>query len=250
EERLDHINNIEILKINEYMEIEANTRKNLELTRNLNSNTKENSLINILDQADTVMGSRMIHEWLERPLIDKEKINRRLDLVDGFYKDNILSRNISNLLNNVYDLERILAKISYKRANARDLISLKNSLRDIPELKKILINSSDKLIKNLGENLPDIGDIYQIIDHAIIDDPPINITEGGIIKDSYDKGLEELKKASDNAENRLISYESEQRELTGIKNLKIIYNKNNGYSIEVTKSNVDKVDKSYIRKQT
>lgn len=250
EERLDHINNIEILKINEYMEIEANTRKNLELTRNLNSNTKENSLINILDQADTVMGSRMIHEWLERPLIDKEKINRRLDLVDGFYKDNILSRNISNLLDNVYDLERILAKISYKRANARDLISLKNSLRDIPELKKILINSSDKLIENLGENLPDIGDIYQIIDHAIIDDPPINITEGGIIKDSYDKGLEELKKASDNAENRLISYESEQRELTGIKNLKIIYNKNNGYSIEVTKSNVDKVDKSYIRKQT
>ena len=250
EERLDHINSIEILKINEYMEVEANTRKNLELTRNLNSNTKENSLINILDQADTVMGSRMIHEWLERPLIDKEKINRRLDLVDGFYKDNILSRNISNLLDNVYDLERILAKISYKRANARDLISLKNSLRDIPELKKILINSTDELIKNLGENLPDIDDIYKIIDNAIIDDPPINITEGGIIKDSYDKGLEDLKKASDNAENRLISYESEQRDLTGIKNLKIIYNKNNGYSIEVTKSNIDKVDKSYVRKQT
>lgn len=250
EERLDHINSIEILKINEYMEVEANTRKNLELTRNLNSNTKENSLINILDQADTVMGSRMIHEWLERPLIDKEKINRRLDLVDGFYKDNILSRNISNLLDNVYDLERILAKISYKRANARDLISLKNSLRDIPELKKILINSTDELVKNLGENLPDIDDIYKIIDNAIIDDPPINITEGGIIKDSYDKGLEDLKKASDNAENRLISYESEQRDLTGIKNLKIIYNKNNGYSIEVTKSNIDKVDKSYVRKQT
>ena len=250
EERLDHINSIEILKINEYMEVEANTRKNLELTRNLNSNTKENSLINILDQADTVMGSRMIHEWLERPLIDKEKINRRLDLVDGFYKDNILSRNISNLLDNVYDLERILAKISYKRANARDLISLKNSLRDIPKLKKILINSSDELIKNLGKNLPDIDDIYKIIDNAIIDDPPINITEGGIIKDSYDKGLEDLKKASDNAENRLISYESEQRDITGIKNLKIIYNKNNGYSIEVTKSNIDKVDKSYVRKQT
>ena len=250
EERLDHINSIEILKINEYMEVEANTRKNLELTHNLNSNTKENSLINILDQADTVMGSRMIHEWLERPLIDKEKINRRLDLVDGFYKDNILSRNISNLLDNVYDLERILAKISYKRANARDLISLKNSLRDIPELKKILINSTDELIKNLGENLPDIDDIYKIIDNAIIDAPPINITEGGIIKDSYDKGLEDLKKASDNAENRLISYESEQRDLTGIKNLKIIYNKNNGYSIEVTKPNIDKVDKSYVRKQT
>lgn len=250
EERLDHINNIEILKINEFMEIEANTRKNLELTRNLNSNTKENSLINILDQADTVMGSRMIHEWLERPLIDKEKINRRLDLVDGFYKDDILSRNVSNILDNVYDLERILAKISYKRANARDLISLKNSLRDIPKLKITLLESSNKLIKNLGENLPDIEDIYKLIEKAIIDEPPINITEGGIIKDSYDESLDELKKASDNAENRLISYENEQRELTGIKNLKIIYNKNNGYSIEVTKSNIDKVDKSYIRKQT
>lgn len=250
EERLDHINNIEILKINEFMEIEANTRKNLELTRNLNSNTNENSLINILDQADTVMGSRMIHEWLERPLIDKEKINRRLDLVDGFYKDDILSRNVSNILDNVYDLERILAKISYKRANARDLISLKNSLRDIPKLKITLLESSNKLIKNLGENLPDIEDIYKLIEKAIIDEPPINITEGGIIKDSYDESLDELKKASDNAENRLISYENEQRELTGIKNLKIIYNKNNGYSIEVTKSNIDKVDKSYIRKQT
>ena len=250
EERLDHINKIEILKINEFMEIEANTRKNLELTRNLNSNTKENSLINILDQADTVMGSRMIHEWLERPLIDKEKINRRLDLVDGFYKDNILSRNVSNLLDNVYDLERILAKISYKRANARDLISLKNSLRDIPKLKNTLINSSDILIKNLGDNLPDIEDIYKLIEDSIIDDPPINITEGGIIKEAYDEGLDELKKASNNAENRLITYENEQKELTGIKNLKIIYNKNNGYSIEVTKSNIDKVDKSYIRKQT
>lgn len=250
EERLDHINNIEILKINEFMEIEANTRKNLELTRNLNSNTKENSLINILDKADTVMGSRMIHEWLERPLIDKDKINRRLDLVDGFYKDNILSRNVSNLLDNIYDLERILAKISYKRANARDLISLKNSLRDIPKLKDTLLDSRNKLIQNLGANLPDIEDIYTLIEDSIIDDPPINITEGGIIKESFDESLDELKKASDNAENRLISYENEQRELTGIKNLKIIYNKNNGYSIEVTKSNIDKVDKSYIRKQT
>lgn len=250
EERLDHINNIEIININEFMEIEANTRKNLELTRNLNSNTKENSLINILDQADTVMGSRMIHEWLERPLIDKEKINRRLDLVDGFYKDNILSRNVSNLLDNVYDLERILAKISYKRANARDLISLKNSLKDIPKLKNTLLDSSNKLIKNLGENLPDIEDIYKLIDDSIINDPPINITEGGIIKESYDKSLDKLKTTADNAENRLISYENKQRQLTGIKNLKIIYNKNNGYSIEVTKSNIDKVDKSYIRKQT
>lgn len=250
EEKLDHINNIEILKINEFMEIEANTRKNLELTRNLATNSKENTLISILDKADTVMGSRMIHEWLERPLIDKDKINRRLDLVDAFYKDNILSRNVSNYLDNIYDLERILAKISYKRANARDLISLKNSLRDIPELKNLLTKSSNNLVKNLGINLPEIDDLYELIENSIVHEPPLNITEGGIIKTNFDKKLDSLKELADNAEDKLIEYENKQKDLTGIKNLKIIYNKNNGYSIEVTKSNIDKVDSSYIRKQT
>lgn len=250
EEKLDHINNIEILKINEFMEIEANTRKNLELTRNLATNSKENTLISILDRADTVMGSRMIHEWLERPLVDKYKINRRLDLVDAFYKDNILSRNVSNYLDNIYDLERILAKISYKRANARDLISLKNSLRDIPELKNLLTKSSNNLVKNLGINLPEIDDLYELIENSIVDEPPLNITEGGIIKNNFDKKLDSLKELADNAEDKLIEYENKQKDLTGIKNLKIIYNKNNGYSIEVTKSNIDKVDSSYIRKQT
>lgn len=250
EEKLDHINNIEILKINEFMEIEANTRKNLELTRNLATNSKENTLISILDKADTVMGSRMIHEWLERPLVDKDKINRRLDLVDAFYKDNILSRNVSNYLDNIYDLERILAKISYKRANARDLISLKNSLRDIPELKNLLTKSSNNLVKNLGINLPEIDDLYELIENSIVDEPPLNITEGGIIKTNFDKKLDSLKELADNAEDKLIEYENKQKDLTGIKNLKIIYNKNNGYSIEVTKSNIDKVDSSYIRKQT
>lgn len=250
EEKLDHINNIEILKINEFMEIEANTRKNLELTRNLATNSKENTLISILDKANTVMGSRMIHEWLERPLIDKDKINRRLDLVDAFYKDNILSRNVSNYLDNIYDLERILAKISYKRANARDLISLKNSLRDIPELKNLLTKSSNNLVKNLGINLPEIDDLYELIENSIVDEPPLNITEGGIIKNNFDEKLDSLKELADNAEDKLIEYENKQKDLTGIKNLKIIYNKNNGYSIEVTKSNIDKVDSSYIRKQT
>lgn len=250
EEKLDHINNIEIIKINEFMEVEANTRKNLELTRNLSTNNKENSLISILDRADTVMGSRMIHDWLERPLIDKEKINRRLDLVEAFYRDNILSRNVSNLLDSVYDLERILAKISYKRANARDLISLKNSLRDIPKLKNILTESKNVLIKNLGINLPDIEDIFKLIDKAIVDEPPINITEGGIIKNQFDKALDDLKEMANSAEDKLIDYENKQREETGIKNLKVIYNKNNGYSIEITKSNIDKINPSYIRKQT
>ena len=196
------------------------------------------------------MGSRLINEWLERPLIDEAKINRRLDIVEYFYNNQIDSLNISNYLKNIYDLERLVGKISYKRANARDFISLKNSLEDIPYLKDFLSNIEDDNIKNLGINLPDVSDLYNLLDEAIIEDPPISITEGGIIKESYSEELDKLKKDSNNALNKLKDYELEEKEATGIKNYKIVYNKNNGYSIEITKSNLDKVPNSYVRKQT
>ena len=250
DDKLAHINNLEVIEINDYLELEANTRKNLELHRNLNNNSKEDTILNILDQADTVMGSRLINEWLERPLIDEAKINRRLDIVEYFYNNQIDSLNISNYLKNIYDLERLVGKISYKRANARDFISLKNSLEDIPYLKDFLSNIEDDNIKNLGINLPDVSDLYNLLDEAIIEDPPISITEGGIIKESYSEELDKLKKDSNNALNKLKDYELEEKEATGIKNYKIVYNKNNGYSIEITKSNLDKVPNSYVRKQT
>lgn len=249
-DNLVHINNIDILEINDYMELEASTRKNLELSKNLNNNTKENSLLSIIDKADTVMGSRMISEYLERPLIDKRKIERRLDIVEVLFKDRILANNISNLLSDVYDLERLIAKISYKRANGRDFISLKNSIANIPKLKDILRSYSDTNISNIGENIPDVNDIFDLIDKAIVEDPPIAISEGGIIKDSYNDELDKLKESSSNAQSALIKYENEEREKTGIKNYKIVFNKNNGYSIEITKSNLDKVPDSYVRKQT
>lgn len=249
-DNLSHINNIEILEINDYMELEASTRKNLELHRNLNNNGKENTLLSILDKADTVMGSRMINEYLERPLIDKDKINRRLDIVETLLNDSILSNNISNLFSDIYDLERLVGKISYKRANARDFISIKNSISNIPKLKEILMNHEDPNIKGLGLSIPEIDSIYQLINNAIVDDPPLSITEGGIIKKDYDNKLDDLKNLSTNAQDKLIAYENREREKTGIKNYKIIYNKNNGYSIEITKANLDKVPKSYIRKQT
>ncbi|BFL72439.1 DNA mismatch repair protein MutS [Anaerococcus nagyae] len=248
--KLNHINNIEVLEISNYLELEANTRKNLELHRNLNNNSKEDTVLKILDQADTVMGSRIINEWLERPLIDIEKINRRLDIVDYFKDNTIDSQNVSNYLSDVYDLERLLGKISYKRANARDFISLKNSLKNMPNLKKYLSDINDSNIKNLGLNLPEMDELYELLDKAIVDDPPISITDGGIIKENFNDNLDKLKSDSKNALEKLTNYEIQERETTGIKNYKIVYNKNNGYSIEITKSNLDKVPNSYIRKQT
>ena len=249
-DNLVHINNIDILEINDYMELEASTSKNLELSKNLNNNTKENSLLSIIDKADTVMGSRMISEYLERPLIDKGKIERRLDIVEVLFNDRILANNISNLLSDVYDLERLIAKISYRRANGRDFISLKNSIANIPQLKEMLISYEDTNISNIGENIPEVSDIFNLIDKAILEDPPIAISEGGIIKESFNDELDKLKESSANAQNSLIKYENEEKEKTGIKNYKIIFNKNNGYSIEITKSNLDKVPASYVRKQT
>lgn len=250
DENLKHINNIEVLEISNYLELEANTRNNLELHINLNNNTKDDTVLKILDQADTVMGSRIINEWLERPLVDLDKINRRLDIVEYFFENTIDSQNISNFLNDIYDLERLVGKISYKRANARDLISLKNSLKNIPDLKKYLEKSEDENIKNLGLNLPEVNSLYKILEEAIVDDPPISITEGGIIKIGFNNYLDDLKNESENAVSKLAEYESKEREKTGIKNYKIVFNKNNGYSIEITKSNLDKVPDTYIRKQT
>lgn len=250
DDKLRHINNIEVLEISNYLELEANTRSNLELHRNLNNNSKDDTVLKILDRADTVMGSRIINEWLERPLVDIERINRRLDIVEYFYNSPIESQNISNYLNDIYDLERLVAKISYKRANARDLISLKNSLKNIPKLKKYLEKSEDENIANLGLNIPNVENLYEILRNSIVDDPPISITEGGIIKESFSEDLDILKNESEGALNKLTQYESEQRDKTGIKNYKIVFNKNNGYSIEITKSNLDKVPDNYIRKQT
>ena len=250
DDRLIHINNLKILEISHYLQLEANTRKNLELHRNLNNNSRDDSVLKILDQADTVMGSRLINDWLERPLIDKEKIERRLDIVEFFTKNPIDSQNISNYLNDIYDLERLIGKISYKRANARDFISLKNSLRNIPSLKSYLENIDDENIRNIGINLPDVSDIYKLLEESIVDDPPISITEGGLIKKGYNSKLDELKEDTKNALTKLANYELSEKEKTGIKNFKIVYNKNNAYSIEITKSNLDKVPDNYVRKQT
>ncbi len=247
---LAHLNEIEILEISSYMQLDANTRRNLELHTNIDKKGKENSLFKLIDKADTVMGSRLLNEWLERPLIDKEKIEKRLDLVEYFYLNTDISHKITFYLDDIYDLERIIGKISYQRANARDFISLKTSLRNIPEFKKYLSKLDNKDIVSFSKNIPDVSNIYEILDKSIINDPPIVITEGGIIKEGFNDDLDKLKESSISAEKDLINYEKDEKEKTGISKLKINYNKNNGYSIEVTKANTHLVPDYYIRKQT
>lgn len=249
-ENLAHLNQIEILEISSFMQLDANTRRNLELHSNIDKKGKENSLIKLIDRADTVMGSRLLNEWLERPLIDKAKIEKRLDLVEYFYQNTDISKKISFFLDDIYDLERIIGKISYKRANARDFISLKTSLRNIPEFKRFLSKLDNKDIVSFSKNIPDVSNIYDILDKSIINDPPISITEGGIIKEGFNDDLDKLKESSLSAEKDLINYEKDEKEKTGINKLKINYNKNNGYSIEVTKANTHLVPDYYIRKQT
>ena len=249
-ENLAHLNQIEILEISSFMQLDANTRRNLELHSNIDKKGKENSLIKLIDRADTVMGSRLLNEWLERPLIDKAKIEKRLDLVEYFYQNTDISNKISFFLDDIYDLERIIGKISYKRANARDFISLKTSLRNIPEFKRFLSKLDNKDIVSFSKNIPDVSNIYDILNESIINDPPISITEGGIIKEGFNDDLDKLKDSSLSAEKDLINYEKDEKEKTGINKLKINYNKNNGYSIEVTKANTHLVPDYYIRKQT
>ena len=249
-EKLAHINDIEILDISSYLQLDANTRRNLELHTNIDKKGKENSLFKLIDKADTVMGSRLLNEWLERPLIEKEKIDKRLDLVEFFFLNPDLSNKVSYFLDDIFDLERIIGKISYQRANARDFISLKTSLRNIPEFKRFLQGLDNKDIVSFSKNIPDVSNIYKILDKAIVDDPPILITEGGIIKEGFNDDLDKLKKSSLSAENDLLLYENEEKEKTGINKLRINYNKNNGYSIEITKSNLHLVPENYIRKQT
>lgn len=249
-EKLAHINDIEILDISSYLQLDANTRRNLELHTNIDKKGKENSLFKLIDKADTVMGSRLLNEWLERPLIEKEKIDKRLDLVEFFFLNPDLSNKVSYFLDDIFDLERIIGKISYQRANARDFISLKTSIRNIPEFKRFLQGLDNKDIVSFSKNIPDVSNIYNILDKAIVNDPPILITEGGIIKEGFNDDLDKLKESSLSAENDLLLYENEEKEKTGINKLKINYNKNNGYSIEITKSNLHLVPENYIRKQT
>lgn len=247
---LDHINKIILYNNTKYMCLDINARRNLELTEKLRDKSKKGTLLWVLDKTSTSMGGRRLRRWINDPLLDIEKINKRLNSVKELKDNPILRGDIADLLKKVYDIERLVGKISYGNANARDLISLKNSVKQLPELKKIMSNTESTLLKELHNELDILEDIYNIIDVAIVEEPPISVKEGGIIKKGYNEEIDKLKMATTDGKNWLIQLEANEREKTGIKGLKVGFNKVFGYYIEVTKSNISLVPDRYIRKQT
>ena len=247
---IDHINKITMYNISKYMSLDINARRNLEITEKMRDKSKKGTLLWVLDKTSTSMGGRLLRRWLNDPLIDVLEINKRLNAVKEL-KDSIMLRGeIIDNLKKVYDIERLAGKMAYGNANARDMVTLKNSLTKLPELKKVLSNCNDEYLKQCFENLDELQDIFELIDKAIVDDPPMTIKDGGIIKLGYDEEIDKLKTATTNGKKWIIDVETKERELTGIKNLKVGFNKVFGYYIEVTKSGLSQVPDRYIRKQT
>ena len=247
---LDHINKISVYQLSKYMALDINARRNLEITEKLRDKSKKGTLLWVLDKTSTSMGGRLLRRWLNDPLIDVKEINARLEAVSEL-KDNLMLRgDIIENLKKVYDIERLSAKMTYGNANARDMLTLKNSLMKLPELKSILKNTNSEMLKDLYNKLDELQDIYLLIEKAIVDDPPMTIKDGGIIKLGYDEEIDKLKTAQTDGKKWLIELEAKEKEETGIKNLKIGFNKVFGYFLEVTKSYLSQVPDRYIRKQT
>ena len=247
---LDHINKITVYNISKYMSLDINARRNLEITEKMIDKSKKGTLLWVLDKTSTSMGGRALRRWLNDPLIDTAEINRRLESVKELKDDVILRGDVIENLKKVYDIERLAGKMAYGNANARDMITLKNSLSKLPDLKKVLANVNSSMLKDLYENLDELQDIYELVDKSIVEDPPMTVKDGGIIKLGYDEEIDNLKTATTEGKNWIIQLEAEEKEKTGIKNLKVGFNKVFGYFIEVTKSNLDQVPERYIRKQT
>lgn len=242
-----HINKISFLNAENTMGMDANTRINLELTQR--AGKKKGSLLSIIDRTSTSMGARMLHRWLKQPLRDQKMVEDRLDIVEALVNNYQIRITLGKLLGRIYDIERLTGKFAYSKANGRDALSLKDSIAPIPELILTLKNADQQALIEKSAIDP-LQDIFDLLDASIVDDPPILITEGGIIKPGFNQELDQLKSGSVNGKERLLEYEAQEKKRTGIKNLRIVYNKKSGYAIEITRSQVDKVPIHYVRKQT
>ncbi len=247
---LAHFTHLYPYLTSKYMLLDSSTRRNLELTETLREKQKKGSLLGVLDKTKTAMGGRLLRKYIEQPLIDREKIEQRLDAVDMLGRNSVDRDEIREYLNTVYDLERLLGKVSYKTANPRDLIALRNSLAMLPSIKTLLGGLDVELLKRIDGHLDPLQDILELIDRSIIEEPPIAIRDGGIIKEGFDETIDALRNAKTDGKKWLAALEEEDRERTGIKNLRIKYNKVFGYYFEVTNSYQHLVPDDYIRKQT
>ncbi|MDM1003222.1 DNA mismatch repair protein MutS [Clostridium perfringens] len=248
---LTNINDIEVYSLVDFMTIDLSSRRNLELTENLREKSKKGSLLWVLDKTETSMGSRMLRRWIEEPLVNKEKITLRLNAVEELFNDLSLNDSLKEALHDIYDIERILGKISNKNANAKDLIALKTSIGKIPNVKGIIENCTSSLLKNYHHNLDDLRDIYDLLEKSIKEDPSLTLKDGDLIKDGFNGEIDELRLAKTNGKDWISSLENREREFTGIKSLKVGFNKVFGYYIEISKANYSSIPEGrYIRKQT
>lgn len=247
---LENLNVIKLYRQNEFMSLDMSARKNLELTKRIKDGTKKGTLLSVLDKTMTAMGGRMLNTWINAPLIGKYQIENRLDAVEEFKENIILKGQLRELLRKVYDIERIAGKVAFSTINARDLIVLKNSIEFLPEIKEKMQETKTRLNREIANGLDSLKDIYDLIDKTIVDNPPITITEGNIIRPEINEELYELKQIGEKGKNWIISLEEQEKQKTGIPKLKVGYNKVFGYYVEITKSYLDKVPEEYIRKQT
>ncbi|MGL4949916.1 MAG: DNA mismatch repair protein MutS [Anaeroplasmataceae bacterium] len=247
---LNHFKKIVLFNNDDYLKIDSFTKKNLELIETARTNQKQGSLLWLLDNCKTAMGSRLLNRWIDKPLVNLESIMKRQNMIDLFINNYIEQETIKDCLNSVYDLERIIGKISHNSVNAKDYVNLKNSLKVIPTINSVIHSLSVKT--NILSTLNSHNEFYNLLSTALIDNPPMTIKDGGIIKCGYSFELDELRKVANNSSNWLIDYEENLKNNTGIKNIKIGYNRVFGYFIEIPKSSQNLVNDSFgfVRKQT
>ena len=252
--KLSYINQLSIQSTSEYLVLDATTLRNLELIRNIRDRGKRGTLLEILDKTVTAMGSRMLRKNIQQPLLDPQMINSRLDTIEEFTNNLFLRQDLREQLTNIYDLERLISRIAFGTANGRDLLALKLSLLIIPKIKHIIRQEQppvqSAILKELESNLPELSEVVNRIDSALVSEPPITVREGGLIKPGYNPELDNIKNGTKHARDWISALESKERRRTGIPVLRVGFNKVFGYYIEVRKAHIKKVPEDYIRKQT
>ncbi len=249
---LGHLQPVSLTKNEDFLQIDYNSRRNLELTETIRSKSRQGSLLWLLDKTKTAMGSRMLKQWIERPSINEQIIGERLDIVEAFISQFMVKEELKQLLNEVYDLERLSGRIAFGNANARDLLQLKSSLEQIPKVKELLAQIPMPSIHTQLSRMADCSHITDLLEKAIVENPPISIKEGSLIKDGYHATLDEYRYVINHGKEWILALEAKEREKTGVKSLKIKYNKVFGYYIEISKANLHLIpeDAGYERKQT
>ncbi|WP_276538590.1 DNA mismatch repair protein MutS [Dehalobacterium formicoaceticum] len=247
---LAYLEDLQVYSVSSFMMIDQSTRRNLELTATMRDRQRKGSLLWVLDRTNTALGARLIKQWIEKPLLNKQDIINRLKAVEELMNNVFAREDLRQLLKKIYDLERLMSRIAFGNANPRDLIALKNSLGVLPEIDQVIKTLQHHQFSRLAERLDPIQDIYQLIEKAIQDEPPVSIRDGGIIKEGYHEEVDELRAITLHGKQWIAQLEGEEKTRTGIKSLKIGFNKVFGYYLEVTKANLSLVPDHYMRKQT